>query len=98
VARLGTPGHRGIDPGWRLDARGVARTLALSPRTLQRRLNAHGMEFKGLVGETRQRFAVHYLKDRGNTLAEVAFLLGYSEGSAFNRARLPSEYQATLRK
>jgi AraC-like DNA-binding protein len=29
---------------------------------------------------------VSYLKDRKNSLTEVAFLLGYSELSAFNRA------------
>ena len=44
------------------------------------------MEFKSLVGDTRRRFAVNYLRDRRNTLSEIAFLLGYSEASAFSRA------------
>ncbi len=64
----------------------VAKRLALSPRTLQRRLRDIGLEFKVLVDDTRRRFAVEYLKDSENTLTEIAFLLGYSEVSAFSRA------------
>ena len=36
--------------------------------------------------DTRRRFALSYLGNRSNTLTEIAFLLGYSEVSAFNRA------------
>jgi AraC-like DNA-binding protein len=64
----------------------VARKVAMSPRSLQRRLKEHEMEFKTLVDDTRRRFAVHYLRDRRHTLTEVAYLIGYSEVSAFNRA------------
>ena len=64
----------------------VANKIATSPRTLQRRLKNYGLEFKKLVAETRRRFALDYLKDRKNTLTQIAFLLGYSEVSAFNRA------------
>jgi AraC-like DNA-binding protein len=64
----------------------VAKKMAMSPRTLQRQLKEQGIEFKNLVDDTRRRFAQSYLKSRRNTLTEVAFLLGYSEASAFNRA------------
>ena len=64
----------------------VAKKVAMGPRTMQRRLKEYGFDFKKLVEDTRQRFAVSYLKDRKNSLTEVAFLLGYSELSAFNRA------------
>jgi AraC-like DNA-binding protein len=64
----------------------VAKQMAMSARTLQRQLKERGVDFKQLTDETRQRFAVNYLKERKNTLTEVAFLLGYSELSAFNRA------------
>jgi AraC-like DNA-binding protein len=64
----------------------VAKKVSMGPRTLQRRLKEDGLDFKKLVEDTRQRFAVSYLKDRKNSLTEVAFLLGYSEVSAFNRA------------
>ncbi len=64
----------------------VARTLATSPRTLQRELKPYHLSFKNLLDDTRRQFALEYLKDPSNTLTQVAFLLGYSEVSAFNRA------------
>jgi AraC-like DNA-binding protein len=64
----------------------VAKKMAMSPRTLQRQMKEHDVEFKGLVDDTRRRFAMGYLRDRRNTLTEIAFLLGYSEASAFTRA------------
>ncbi|MGZ8435841.1 MAG: AraC family transcriptional regulator [Candidatus Binatia bacterium] len=64
----------------------VAKSIALSPRTLQRRLEKHGLDFKQLVDDTRHQFALEYLRDQENTLTQIAFLLGYSEVSAFNRA------------
>jgi AraC-like DNA-binding protein len=64
----------------------IAKKMAMSPRTLQRQLKSRGTEFKNLVDDTRRRFALSYLSDRKNTLSEIAFLLGYSEASAFNRA------------
>lgn len=64
----------------------VARRIAVGARTLQRRLEEHGVTFTGLVDDTRRQFALRYLRDRKNTLTDVAYLLGYSEVSAFNRA------------
>jgi AraC-like DNA-binding protein len=64
----------------------VAKKIAISPRTLQRRLKEYGVDFKKLMDDTRRRFALNYLRARKNTLTEVAYLLGYSELSAFNRA------------
>ena len=65
---------------------GVAKQMGLSPRTLQRRIDDLGMTFKRLVGETRHRSSLNYLRDPKHTLTEIAYLLGYSEVSAFNRA------------
>ena len=64
----------------------VARTIGVSVRTLQRRLGESGVDYKGLVDDIRHRLALRYLKDRKHTLSEVAYLLGYSEISAFSRA------------
>jgi AraC-like DNA-binding protein len=78
----------------------IAKKLAMSPRTLQRQLNEQGVKFKNLVNDTRRQFALIYLKDRRNSLTEIAFLLGYSDASAFNRAfkrwtgLAPSAYRA----
>ena len=64
----------------------IAKLLARSSRTLQRLLESHGLNFKDMVDDTRRRFALDYLQNNANTLTEIAFLLGYSEVSAFNRA------------
>lgn len=64
----------------------VIKKLLMSPRTLERRLKEHGVVFKKLVDDTRRRFALNYLRDRKHRLTEIAFLLGYSQVSAFNRA------------
>src|SRR5581483_3851402 len=64
----------------------VAKRLGMTARTLQRTLKDHRTEFQVLLDDTRYHFAQNYLKDSQHTLTEVAFLLGYSELSAFNRA------------
>lgn len=64
----------------------VAHKLATSPRTLQRQLKQRSVDFKNLVNDTRRQFALEYLKKPDDTLTQIAFLLGYSEVSAFNRA------------
>ncbi len=64
----------------------VARKLHMSPRTLHRRLAAEGASFRQLVTALRQELAEHYLNDPGLSVAQIAFLLGYSEPSAFHRA------------
>ena len=58
----------------------------MTPRTLERRLKENGVIYRDLVTDTRRRFALEYLRDLNRTLTEVAFLLGYSEVTAFNRA------------
>lgn len=64
----------------------AARALGMSTRTLQRRLHERGIVFAGLVDQVRRRLSARYLADGALTLAEIAWLLGYSESSAFNRA------------
>lgn len=64
----------------------VARALAASPRTLQRRLNESGTSFAKLLDQTRHELAVEYLRDPENTVEETAFLVGFAETASFNRA------------
>jgi len=64
----------------------VAQRLAMSPRTLQRRLNARGSSFKKLLGEIRKNIAVQYLRNTSVPLTRIAVLLGYSELAAFSRS------------
>ena len=67
-------------------AAAVARALHVSVRTLQRRLVETGTSFSALYDDVRGRLAVEYLSDPAVSIAEVAFLLGFSEQSSFNRA------------
>jgi AraC-like DNA-binding protein len=64
----------------------AARQLGMSVRTFQRRLDGHGVVWKALVAEVRRELAQRYLAEGSASLTEIAFLLGYSELSAFDRA------------
>lgn len=64
----------------------IAATLAMSPRTLQRRLAAQGCTFQDLVEKARHELSTRLLADTHYSLAEIAFLTGFSEQSAFSRA------------
>ena len=64
----------------------VAACFAMSGRTLQRRLSDRGYSFTSLVDESRRELAERLLRETAYPLAEVAYLTGFSEQSAFNRA------------
>ena len=64
----------------------VARDLAVSERTLHRRLKDESLTYAEVYDGVRDRMAREYLKSDRATVAEVAFLLGFSETSAFVRA------------
>jgi AraC-like DNA-binding protein len=64
----------------------LARKLRMSERSLQRKLADEGVTFDALLDDLRRDMAVRYLSDRKVAIAEVAYLLGYSEPSAFHRA------------
>ena len=73
-------------PQGETEMQSVARCLATSARSLQRRLSAAGTSYQELLDSTRCEAATRYLHDRGLSVGEVAYLLGYSEPSAFHRA------------
>jgi AraC-like DNA-binding protein len=64
----------------------IAAELALSPRTLQRKLAEAGASFQQVLDEDRYTLARGYLRQPGLSLLDVAFLLGYQEQSAFTHA------------
>lgn len=64
----------------------TARRLAMSGRTLRRRLEEEGTTYREVLDRTRAEMARCYVRDPRVPLSEVAFLLGFSEPSAFNRA------------
>lgn len=77
---------RGLAAG-RTTLQDAAGRLHMSTRTLQRRLQQSGYSFQALLDDVRRRQAERYLADpQRPSLAEIAYLLGYSEQSAFTRA------------
>jgi AraC-like DNA-binding protein len=64
----------------------VARRLAMSGRTLQRRLGEQDSSFQALVDEARRQLAQRLLRETDYSLIEVAFMTGFSEQSALTRA------------
>lgn len=64
----------------------MAARLALSKRTLQRRLEDEGENFRDLVSRTREELARHYLTKTSLSGGEIAFLLGFDNPNSFFRA------------
>lgn len=81
----------------------VAHALALSQRTLQRRLSEADATFVDVLESTRREMALSLLEREALAIDEVAAALGYSEASAFRRAfkrwtgEPPSAYRKRLR-
>lgn len=69
-----------------LKVEAIARELATSTRTLQRRLAESGTSFQATVDEERRRAAQSYLREARLAVGDVAYMVGYSEPSAFVRA------------
>lgn len=64
----------------------VSDSLAISVRSLQRKLQQTGTTFHDVLDSTREDLARQYVTDLSVNLTETAFLLGFSEQSAFSRA------------
>ncbi|MGB3614593.1 MAG: AraC family transcriptional regulator ligand-binding domain-containing protein, partial [Elainellaceae cyanobacterium] len=64
----------------------IARTLMTSVRQLQRELQTDNTTYQQLLEETRKALAFQSLKNPEISIHDVAFLLGFSEPSAFHRA------------
>ncbi len=85
-----------------LDA--AARRMLLSSRTLHRRLAERETSFSAVLRQTREKLTELYLNDPALSLQEIAFLLGYTEQSAFSRAcrhwfgQSPRTLRAALRE
>lgn len=81
----------------------VAKRLAVSERTLHRRLDGEGTRFAALLDDARRERALLLVEDPALTGGELAFLLGYSEPAAFFRAfkrwtgATPTEHRARAR-
>lgn len=81
----------------------IAHRLTISVRNLQRSLQAEGTSYQQLLEDSRKQLALRYLKQPDTSIHDVAFLLGFSEPSAFHRAfkrwtgQTPREYRGSSR-
>ena len=64
----------------------ISSGLAMSERTLARRLSDRDYTFSTLVDEVRDQLAREYLRQPRFSVTDVAFLLGFSDQSNFARA------------
>ncbi|WP_414566081.1 MULTISPECIES: AraC family transcriptional regulator [unclassified Anabaena] len=78
----------------------IARSLMVSVRQLQRELQNENTSYQQLLDTTRRELALRYLRKQETSIHDVAFLLGFSEPSAFHRAfkrwtkQTPRNYRA----
>jgi AraC-like DNA-binding protein len=73
-------------PRRQANLRTLSAKLAMSPRTLQRRLAAMPDGLRGTVLAVRMHLACEYLLDESMSLSAASLVLGYSEQSAFQLA------------
>jgi AraC-like DNA-binding protein len=73
-------------PGGLSGIEAVANRLSMSKRTLQRRLEEEGDNFRMLVNRTREDLAWHYLTQTALPVSEIGFLLGFEDPNSFFRA------------
>lgn len=96
AALLRTPGQF---PG--IEA--VAAQLAISARTLRRRLLAEGRSFQQLLDEVRHRLALDYLRRTRMSTEDIAAALGFSDAANFRHAfkrwagRTPGQWRGAQR-
>lgn len=83
-----------------INADSVAKALAMSRRTLTRRLREEDTSFRAILDDVRAELARALLQDRNLSVADVAFFLQYSEPAAFHRSfrrwtgQTPQHYRA----
>jgi AraC-like DNA-binding protein len=73
-------------PAGEVSMQSISRKLAVSVRTLQRRLQDEGATFQQTLDALRQSLARHYLRNTEMSSAEISFLLGFEESNSFARA------------
>ncbi len=80
----------------------LATALDMSPRTLQNRLEAVGLSFRGVVERVRKNLAMKYLNDSRLSLLEIALMLGFTNQTSFHHAfkrwtgQSPGEFRRLL--
>jgi AraC-like DNA-binding protein len=75
-----------LSRGERINIETIAASLAMSVRNLQIKLKEEGTSYQKILDSVRKEIALSYLNEDDVTICDVAFLLGFSEQSAFNHA------------
>jgi len=81
----------------------VAETIGLNTRSLQYKLAQSDTSFTQVLNRVRQSLAKQYLQSSEKSINEIAYLLGFSEPSHFNRAfkrwcqKTPSDFRLKSR-
>ncbi len=89
-------------PSGRADQDLVSSRLNRSTSTLQRQLKSEGLSYRDVLESTQRSLAKTYLRDKKYSLAQIAYLLGFSEQSNFSRAfkrwtsMSPRQYQDSV--
>ena len=73
-------------PGGEVSEEGIASSINVSQRSLQRKLKQQGISFTELLESTRRELSLQYVRDPQHAFNEVAFLLGFAEPGNFSRA------------
>jgi AraC-like DNA-binding protein len=60
--------------------------MGVSRKTLLRRLKAEGVTFAKVLDALRHKMALDYLSARKVSVNETAYLVGFSDSTAFSRA------------
>ncbi len=69
-----------------LDLVATAKRLAMSTRSLRRRLQSEGTSFRCVLDEVRSTFADLWLEDPKRSITEIGLDLGYADAANFARA------------
>jgi AraC-like DNA-binding protein len=82
------------------DMRDAARALALSERSLRRRLAEEGCSYAAILSEKRQQLAQELLTNSARPIRQIAADVGFTNGAAFFRAfkRWTGESPAAYRR
>lgn len=72
-------------PGHHPSIEDAASALAMSERSLRRRLSDEDTTYKQVVLDFRMELAASYLRGKEMTIQEVAYLAGYADASNFHR-------------
>jgi AraC-like DNA-binding protein len=80
----------------------ISAQMGMNRRTLQRRLEAEGLNFQLILDETRFEFAMQLLAHTKLSIAEISLIVGYAEASVLTRGfsqwtgMTPSQWRSNL--